>query len=627
MATRCGCERVALRSNDRAVAERRTAGSIKVVVGARGRILGASILAPSAGEMIGLWCLAIKRSCRCGRSPTDAALSDDERDRKGRGKPALSAAAVRHDDAPAGSGLAVAAEMVDGPGTPANVVLVGAGHAHVEVLRSFAQDPPRGVRPHARHAVAIDALFGDVAGPDRGHLSARRDEDRYPAARARSGRGDRRGEAEGVDLDAHRLQCAGCGVRPYDVLSFDIGSTTDISGIPGCREHTVPVRPIDGFLERFESLRQRVLRSPAEARIAVVGGGAAGVELALSMQRRLPADMAAAGLQAGVLTFTLVCASAEILTTFPARFQRKFRRVLGERGIAIVANAHVTEVRPGQVHIDGHPGLSADEVVWATEAAAPGWLETTGLKLDRHGFIEIDATLRAAGHRNIFSVGDVAAFLPRRLPKSGVYAVRQGPVLSQNIRRLVWPERMPPSNMISICVADRVRRSRGSASIDDGRAVELAAAMVGDDHRLRRRSRRRSSASSTSRMPLMISLPGQIERIQSTSFQLSDGVELRGGPLRRAGSDVAGALDVAVDDCRRCLRLPRSTPADPAGLVAMSTQFRQRHSRRHGHAVLDVADGAGRCTCRSTVSTSARAFGGDRRARSAPSMKPRSFIT
>jgi pyruvate/2-oxoglutarate dehydrogenase complex dihydrolipoamide dehydrogenase (E3) component len=54
-------QRVALRDNDRAVAERRVAGSIKVIVGARGRILGVSILAPAAGEMIGLWCLAIKQ--------------------------------------------------------------------------------------------------------------------------------------------------------------------------------------------------------------------------------------------------------------------------------------------------------------------------------------------------------------------------------------------------------------------------------------------------------------------------------------------------------------------------------------------------------------------------------------
>ena len=335
------------------------------------------------------------------------------------------------------------AEMVDGQLPPSqNVVLVGAGHAHVEVLRSFAESPPPGVSltliTRSRYTPYSGMLPGLIAGIYR--LEETRI-DTVPLAAAAGAR-FLHSEAVGLDLDARRVLCRNAASVPYDVVSLDIGSTPNTGGVPGVLEHAIPVKPIDGFLERFEALRRRVMQRPGGSRIVVVGGGAAGIELALSMQRRLPADIAAAGLQPGPLTFTLLCASAEILTTFPARFQRKFRRVLGERGIAIVANAPVTEVRPGEVHIEGHPSLPADEVVWATEAAAPGWLETTGLKLDRHGFIEIDATLRAVGHQNVFSVGDVAAFLPRKLPKSGVYAVRQGPVLSQNIRRLVAGEEL-----------------------------------------------------------------------------------------------------------------------------------------------------------------------------------------
>lgn len=323
-----------------------------------------------------------------------------------------------------------------------NVVLVGAGHAHVEVLRSFAEAPLPGVSltliTRSRYTPYSGMLPGLIAGIYRLEETQI---DTLPLATAAGAR-FLHSEAVGLDLDPRRVLCRDAASVPYDIVSFDIGSTPNSGGVPGASEHAIPVKPIDGFIERFEALRRRVMQRPGGSRIVVVGGGAAGVELALSMQRRLPADMAAAGLQDGVLKFTLLCASAEILTTFPARFQRKFRRVLGKRGITIVANAHVTEVRPGQVQIEGHPGLLADEVVWATEAAAPGWLEATGLKLDRHGFIEIDATLRAAGHQNVFSVGDVAAFLPRKLPKSGVYAVRQGPVLSQNIRHLVAGEEL-----------------------------------------------------------------------------------------------------------------------------------------------------------------------------------------
>lgn len=335
----------------------------------------------------------------------------------------------------------MAADMVGASRPPQNVVLVGAGHAHVEVLRSFAESPPPDVSltliTRSRYTPYSGMLPGLIAGNYR--LEETRIDTRPLAVAA--GARFLQSEAVGLDLESRSVMCRDAAAVPYDIVSLDIGSTPTIGGIPGAADHAIPVKPIDGFLDRFEALRHRVMRRSAGSHIVVVGGGAAGVELALSMQRRLSVEMAAAGLQSGV-QFTLVSASAAILTTFPARFQRKFERVLGERGIAIVTDARVTEVRPGHIQIEGHPGLSADEVVWATEAAAPEWLGATALELDPRGFIAIDPTLRAVGNHNVFAVGDVAAFLPRKLPKSGVYAVRQGPVLAQNIRRLVVGEEL-----------------------------------------------------------------------------------------------------------------------------------------------------------------------------------------
>ncbi len=333
------------------------------------------------------------------------------------------------------------ADMVGGQLPPSkNVVLVGAGHAHVEVLRSFAESPPPGVSltliTRSRYTPYSGMLPGLIAGIYQ--LEETRI-DTLPLAEAAGAR-FLHSEAAGLDLDARRVLCRNAASVSYDIVSFDIGSTPNTGGVPGALEHVIPVKPIDGFLDRFEALRRRVTQRRAGSQIAVVGGGAAGVELALSIQRRLPAEMAAAGLEPGLLKFVLVCASADILPTFPKRFRNKFRRVLGQRGIAIVENAHVSKVDSGEVHVEGHSSLLVDEILWVTEAAAPEWLSTTALSLDKHGFIEIDGTLRAAGHHNVFAVGDVAAFLPGHLPKSGVYAVRQGPVLDQNIRHLVARE-------------------------------------------------------------------------------------------------------------------------------------------------------------------------------------------
>jgi selenide,water dikinase len=86
------------------------------------------------------------------------------------------------------------------------------------------------------------------------------------------------------------------------------------------------VKPIDGFLVRFEAMRERVLAMAGQAHVAVVGGGAGGVELLLSVERRLRRDLAAAGCDPSRLAFTLVTSSAEVLLAFPPRMRRRFAR-------------------------------------------------------------------------------------------------------------------------------------------------------------------------------------------------------------------------------------------------------------------------------------------------------------
>src|SRR5258708_2393454 len=323
-----------------------------------------------------------------------------------------------------------------------NVVLVGAGHAHVEVMRSFAESPPVGVSLTLITRTRCTQYSGMLPGLISGIYRLEEAQiDTLPVALA-AGAKFLHSEAVGLDLNARRILCRNSAPVPYDIVSFDIGSTPNTERVPGASDYAIPVKPIDGFLNRFEALLRGVKERMGSSRIVLVGGGAAGVELVLSIERRLRTDMTKAGLGSGILKFILVCASTDVLPTFPRRFRSKFRRLLRERGIEIIANARVTAVVSGEVRIEGQPALAADEVLWVTEAAAPEWLATTGLPLDRHGFIEIDATLRAQGQQSIFSVGDVAAFLPRSLPKSGVYAVRQGPILSDNIRRLVAGERL-----------------------------------------------------------------------------------------------------------------------------------------------------------------------------------------
>jgi selenide, water dikinase len=316
-----------------------------------------------------------------------------------------------------------------------DVVLVGAGHSHVTVLRMFGMKAIPGVRftliSREVHTPYSGMLPGLIAGHyriDDAHIDTR-PLTRFAGARLYQD------EVVGIDLAACRVICRSRPPVPYDLLSLNIGSTPNTADVPGASEHAIPVKPIDGFLSRFEALQARVLARKGRTRVALVGGGAGGVELLLSVERRLRWEVARAGFDASALSFVLVSDVADILASFPPAFRARFRAILAARDIEVVAGAAVTGVAAGRLVLDGRAPIEADEILWTTQAAPARWLAQAGLPLDPRGFLQVDETLRVAGHGDLFAAGDTIAFPTRELPKSGVYAVRAGPVLADNIRR------------------------------------------------------------------------------------------------------------------------------------------------------------------------------------------------
>ena len=325
-----------------------------------------------------------------------------------------------------------------------DVVLVGAGHAHVGVLRKFGMKPIPGVRftlitreVHTPYSGMLPGLVAGIYDFDDAHI------DTGPLSRFAGAR-LYQDQVTDIDFANKRVICAGRPPVPYDVLSLNTGSTPNTATVLGATEYAIPVKPIDGFLERFEALKARVLASRGRARIALVGAGAGGVELLLSVDRRLRREVEAAGLATDGLSFCLISGDADILPTFPDGFRERFRAVLDDRGIAVVTGARVTKVEEGRLLLDGHAPVEADEILWTTQAAPARWLAKTGLPLDESGFLQVDENLRVVGHDDIFAAGDTIAFTPRALPKSGVYAVRAGPVLAENLRRLLTGRALKP---------------------------------------------------------------------------------------------------------------------------------------------------------------------------------------
>jgi selenide, water dikinase len=153
------------------------------------------------------------------------------------------------------------------------------------------------------------------------------------------------------------------------------------------------------------------------------------------MQQRIRNLPGQAGGSAERLRVSLVTDGDTILPTHNGRVQRIFARVLAERGIEVRTAARVTEMRARAATFEDGTEIGFDAAVWVTSASAAPWLKETGLALDPSGFVLVDTGLQSISHGGLFAAGDVASIQGVPRPKSGVFAVRQGPLLARNLRR------------------------------------------------------------------------------------------------------------------------------------------------------------------------------------------------
>lgn len=315
-----------------------------------------------------------------------------------------------------------------------DIVLIGGGHSHVGVLKRFAMNPVPGVRLtlicRDTHTPYSGMLPGYVAGHytyDDVHIDLSRLAE-YAGARFY------RDEAIGIDRDKQRVVCQNRPAVPYDLLSINIGSAPRVSEVPGAQNHAVPVKPINGFNVRWLSLLTRIENHQGPMAVAVVGAGAGGVELTLAMQFRLRRELKARGGDPDQLTFHLFDAATTILPTHNQKVRAKFEECLKSRGVQVHLGFPVTEVDAGKLVTESGETLKVDEILWVTRAGGPEWLQGTGLALDDGGFIRVEDTLQTETDKNIFAAGDIANVTKHPREKAGVFAVRQGRPLADNLR-------------------------------------------------------------------------------------------------------------------------------------------------------------------------------------------------
>ena len=311
------------------------------------------------------------------------------------------------------------------------LLLLGGGHAHLQVLRALATEPLPGaevtlVTPHPRLTYS-----GMVPGFVAGHYTLEQCCVPLAPMAERAGARLLQAAASGIDTASRTVALADGRTVPYDVLSLDTGASVDRAAIPGAREHGLFVRPIEAFTALWERLRE--LAERRALCVVVVGGGAAGVELALAMHHRL-------GDRSRV---SLVTGGGPPVPSHPVAVQQRVIAALKRRNVTLLEDVCV-ELTAEHVVLGRGARVACDAAVLALPAVAPAWLRDSGLALDERGFVATGATLQSTSHAEVFAAGDTATMLDAPRPKSGVYALRAGAPLALNLRRFLAGGELQP---------------------------------------------------------------------------------------------------------------------------------------------------------------------------------------
>ncbi len=350
------------------------------------------------------------------------------------------------------------------------LVLVGGGHAHVQVMRALAERP----EPGLSMTLVTDRLLTPYSGMLPGHVAgvysaAEMHIDLARLARV-TGTTLVASAAVAIDRATRTVRLADGGEVPYDTLSLNIGITPDLSGIAGAERHGIAVKPISSFLERLDVLFAAARQPDGPRRIVVVGGGAAGVELALALRARL--DLVDA---AGRPFWIGLMASSGIVPTLNAGVQRLARAALERRNVTVFDGFRAAELSGDGVTAADGRFVGADAVLISTAARAPSWLAGTGLPVAAGGSVRTRTTLAAIDDDAVFAVGDCGVVDKDPRPQAGVFAVRQGPALAANIRRRLRGEPLEPHWPS--------RRFLAILATGDGRAIAGRGALLAVDGR------------------------------------------------------------------------------------------------------------------------------------------------
>ncbi len=303
---------------------------------------------------------------------------------------------------------------------PFEILLIGGGHAHLAVLADWI----RNGLPAGRAAVLTPSRFlrysGTVPGWIAGEYAPEDGLVDVEALAKRAGAEFITDRCIAIDPAVRSVMTQNSGLIAFEICSIDTGGVGRAARVLGDDPRIADVRPIDAFAERVREWSQ----TSEARRVAVIGGGAGGTELAFGLCNRRGGNSKP--------EVTLFTGSDGLLPGFGARARSLVQAELTAQGIDVATDN--ARIENGQLLAGSHSLEPVDLIIAAIGSGAPDWPAADGLATDTQGFIAVDAQQRSLSHPHIFAAGDIASRQDRHVPRSGVHAVHTGPVLAANIR-------------------------------------------------------------------------------------------------------------------------------------------------------------------------------------------------
>lgn len=304
-----------------------------------------------------------------------------------------------------------------------HLVLLGAGHAHVHLLRAWAQRPLLNTRITLVSPYVRAFYSGMVPAWLAGHYRMAQCEIAVPPLAQAAG--VQWIAQHGVALNANQqsLTLEDGHTLHYDLISIDSGAGTDATTLetmlPGARAYGVKVRPLEDLARQWPTLLEQAHQ--AKAPLSVIGGGAASFEIACALRHRLP--------QHGI---RIVSGRHLPGQGYSAGVQKRLLNTLAQQRIEVL-QASCKAIGPDHLTLDDGAEYPSGQTWVAVGSTAPLWLRQSGLDLCDKGFIGLNAFQQSSSHPVVFAAGDVGTRLDHPHPRSGVYAVRAGPALATNL--------------------------------------------------------------------------------------------------------------------------------------------------------------------------------------------------